>query len=89
MAYAFELLADKDGKGHENPTTAPPLKVVTDVPGGVGGTVPATLALTLGAGRHVRRVHARRGEGVHGDHVRQRHLHRRRRGADRHPIPAT
>ena len=49
MAYAFELLADKDGNGHEAPTTAPPLKVVNDTTGGIGGTVPATLSLTLGA----------------------------------------
>ena len=49
MAYAFELLADKDGKGHVAATTAPPLTVVNETPGSVGGTVPATLALTLGA----------------------------------------
>ncbi len=47
----------------------------------VGAQVPATLALTRGAGR-VRRLHARRGEGVHGDHDGQRGLHRRRRRAD-------
>src|SRR5262249_1587168 len=45
MAYAYELRAN----GHVAPTTAPALTVVNDVPGGVGGTVPATLALTLGA----------------------------------------
>ena len=49
MAYAFEQLANKDGKGHVAATTAPPLTVVTDTPGGVGGTVPATLALTVGS----------------------------------------
>ncbi len=49
MAYAFEQLANRDGKGHVAATTAPPLTVVTDVPGGVGGTVPATLSLMLGA----------------------------------------
>ena len=31
-----------------------------------GGTVPATLSLTLGAARDVRRVHAGRGQGLHG-----------------------
>ena len=41
----------------------------------VGGTVPATLSLTLGRAGHVRRVHAGRREGVHGDDDRQRDLH--------------
>ena len=36
--------------------------------GGVGGTVPATLALTLGTPATLRRVHAGRGEGLHGVH---------------------
>ena len=49
MAYAFEQLATKDGKGHVAPSTAPALKVVTETGGTVGGTVPATLSLTLGA----------------------------------------
>ena len=44
--------------------------------GTVGGTVPATLALTLGAPRDVRRVHAGRGPRVHRDHERQRDLDR-------------
>ena len=48
MAYAFEELADRDGKGHVAATTAPPLTVVADAGGAVGGTVPATLSLTLG-----------------------------------------
>ncbi len=49
MAYAFSLLADKDGKGHVAATTAPPLTYVNETTGTVGGSVPATLALTLGA----------------------------------------
>jgi amidase len=49
MAYAFEQLASKDGKGHVAATTAPALKVVKETGGSVGGTVPATLSLTLGA----------------------------------------
>jgi amidase len=48
MAYAFELRADADGNGHQVADTAPPLKVVSSTDGSVGGTVPATLALTLG-----------------------------------------
>ena len=43
----------------------------------VGGTVPATLSLTLGAPAHVRRVHAGRGQGVRRRHDRDGHLHRR------------
>jgi amidase len=48
MAYAFENLADKDGKGHEAPATVPPLTYVTSTTGTAGGTVGATLSLTLG-----------------------------------------
>ena len=47
--------------------------------GGVGGAVPATLSLTLGAPASLRRVHAGRGEGLHGLDDRQR----------RSPAPAT
>ena len=47
----------------------------------VGAPVPATLALTVGAGG-VRAVPARRGQGVHDDHGGQHRLHRRRRRAD-------
>jgi amidase len=49
MAYAFEQVANRAGSGHVAATTAPPLQVVKDVPASVGGTVPATLSLTLGA----------------------------------------
>jgi amidase len=49
MAYAFEHLAERDGRGHQAPSTAPALPFVSDTPGAVGGTVPATLSLTLGA----------------------------------------
>jgi amidase len=49
MAYAFEQLASADGKGHVAPTTAPALTYTTSAGGSVGGSVPATLALTLGA----------------------------------------
>jgi amidase len=49
MAYAFERLAERDGNGHQVPATAPALPFVTDAHGTVGGTVPATLSLTLGA----------------------------------------
>ena len=67
MAYAFSLLADKDGKGHVAATTAPPLHVrERDDRRSVGGTVPATLSLDARRAGHVRRVHAGRREGVHG-----------------------
>ena len=46
------------------------------VGGGVGGTVPATLALTLGAPASFGVVHPGRGQGLHG-------LHHGRRGLDR------
>jgi amidase len=49
MAYAFERLAQADGNGHQVADTAPPLRVVSEAGGTVGGTVPATLSLTLGA----------------------------------------
>ena len=51
--------------------------------GTVGGTVPATLALTLGAPATFGAVHAGRGARVHGVHDGQRGQHRGRRGADR------
>ncbi len=45
--------------------------------GEVGGTVPATLALDARRAGDVRRVHAGRRQGVHGDHDRRRDQHRR------------
>ncbi|MBE2320646.1 amidase [Solirubrobacter sp. CPCC 204708] len=48
MAYAFSVLADKDGKGHVAATTAPALTFAKDTTGTVGGSVPATLSLSLG-----------------------------------------
>ena len=42
----------------------------TDTPGTVGGTVPATLSLTLGAPATFGAVHAGRRQGLHGDHRR-------------------
>ena len=58
----------------------------TDAP--VGGTVPATLSLTLGAPATLRRVHPGRREGLHGDDDRHGHLDRRRRDADASPTRA-
>ena len=66
MAYAFEHYADADGNGHEEPTTAPALPFATSTTGTVGGTVPATLSLTLGARAVVRRIHAGGREDLHG-----------------------
>ena len=51
--------------------------------GGVGGSVPATLALTLGRAGDVRRVHAGHREGVRREHDRQHDQHGRQRGAER------
>ncbi len=50
--------------------------------GQVGGSVPATLWLTLGTAPDVRRVHAGHREGVHRQDRRHRDLHGRRRDAD-------
>ena len=50
-------------------------------PGDVGGTVPATLSLTLGAPANFGAVHARRRADVQREHHRQRDLDRRRRDA--------
>ena len=47
-----------------------------EVPGGVGGTVPPTLSLQLGAAGELRRVHAGRRARLHGEHHGQRHQHR-------------
>ena len=55
----------------------------TAVDGDVGGTVPATLSLTLGAPASFGAVHAGRGEGLHRVDHRQRHQHRGRCGAER------
>ena len=54
-----------------------------DVPGTAGGTVPATLSLTLGTPADFGAVHAGRGEGLHGVDDGERDLHRGRRGAER------
>ena len=48
----------------------------TPVLGDVGGTVPATLALTLGQAGVVRRLHPGHRAHLHGDDDRQRDLHR-------------
>jgi len=47
MGHALEQ--QLEGKGHLVPDTAPRLKYVTEAQAPVGGMVPATLALTLGA----------------------------------------
>ena len=49
----------------------------------VGGTVPATLSLTLGTPASFGAFVAGRRPGVHGDDHRQRHQHGRRRDAER------
>ena len=55
----------------------------TSTGGTASGTVPATLSLSLGAPRRVRRVHPGRRQDVHGGHDRERHLDGRRRDAER------
>ena len=58
-----------------SPTADGPNETATA--GDVGGTVPATLSLTLGAPADVRRVHPGCGAGVHGGDDGDRDLHGR------------
>ena len=53
------------------------------IAGTVGGTVPATLSLSLGTPATLRAVHAGRHGDVPGEHDRERDLHRGRRDAER------
>ena len=48
LGFGHALEQQLGGAGHLAPTTAPPLKYAVDTPTTVGGTVPATLNLTLG-----------------------------------------
>ncbi len=59
-----------------NEVAPPAPKFVQDTPGGVGGSVPATLALTLGTPATFGAVHAGRGQGLHGVEHGQRDLDR-------------
>ena len=68
------------GPGEVAPADVPD---AVSVPAPVGGTVPATLSLTLGAPATFGAVDARRREGVHGLDDRERGQHRARRDADR------
>ena len=52
-----------------------PLSVDATDGGGVGGSVPATLALTLGTLGELRRLRARRRPRLHRDDDGQRHQH--------------
>ena len=49
LGFGFALEQQLGGAGHIAPTTAPKLAYVTEATAPVGGMVPATLALTLGA----------------------------------------
>ena len=60
--------------------TCPPTPPTAAAP---GGSVPATLALTLGTPGAFGAVHAGRGQGLHGLDDRERGLDRRRRDAER------
>ncbi len=60
-----------------NETAPPAPKFVQDATGTVGGTVPATLSLTLGAPATFGAVHAGRGQGLHGHDHGHRDLDRR------------
>ena len=49
LGFGYALEQQLGGAGHIAPTTAPKLAFVTEATAPVGGMVPATLALTLGA----------------------------------------
>ena len=76
-----------DGTGisdHDPPlATFEAIGASTSVPGGVSGTVPATLALSLGPPGEPRHVRAGRRRRLHGDDDRDRHVDRRRGHAER------
>ena len=60
MAYAFEQLASKDGKGHVAADTAPALPVVTDTPGTRRRVGPGDAVAGARRSGVLRRVHAGR-----------------------------
>ena len=64
-------------------TSSSSRSVTTETTGTVGGTVPATLAVSLGAPATFGAFTPGVAQGVHGEHDGHRHLHRRRRHADR------
>ena len=73
-----------DIKGNREAVKSQRLLVAADdADGTVGGTVPATLGLSLGTRGLLRAVHPGRAEGLHGRHDRQRHLDGRQRDAVR------
>ena len=76
LGFGYALEQQLGGAGHLAPATAPRLAYVTQATTPVGGQVPATLALTLGARGDVRRVHAGRGQGLLDHDDRERHLDR-------------
>ena len=49
LGFGYALEQQLGGAGHLAPATAPKLTFAKDTPATIGGTVPATLALTLGA----------------------------------------
>ena len=64
--------------------SAPPApRFAADVQAPVGGSVPATLSLSLGTRAVVRRVHPGRRADLHGGQYRERHLDGRRRAPER------
>ena len=85
FAYAFEAKANGHVAAGDHPGAA--VRDLDDRHGGRHGAGDAVAdARRSGV---VRRVHAGRREGLHRVDDRQRHLHRRRRGADACPIRAT
>ena len=89
MAYAFSLLADKDGKGHVAATTAPPLTVrQRDAPAVSAAPSRPRSRSTLGAPATFGAFTPGVAQGVHGRDGRDDRVHRRRRGAHGRASPA-
>ena len=77
LGFGYALEQQLGGAGHIAPVTAPKLAFAQGTPGTVGGTVPATLNLTLGAPATFGAFTPGIDQRVHGDDDRRRDLHGR------------
>ena len=75
LGFGYALEQQLGGAGHLAPATAPRLAVVTEAHGSGRRHGPGDAGADARRSGHVRRVHAGRGQGVHGDDDRERDLH--------------